>query len=1004
MKIVWLAAVEKVDAKRVKPPWMGYNHHMTNTLEQFKSVRPPKQFVSLHSHTCFSPFDGLGYPAEHIDYVLENGMDAWGLTDHGNASGHAHAHKHFEKLKKKGVKYRQLYGIEFYFVPSLKQWRFDYESHREAVKAEKATKKSGAEPDEKEQGHIIEDAEDTRSVDAEKPEWKRRYHLVVLAKNEAGLNNLYRLATKSNKHGYYRYPRIDFEWLKEHGEGLIVSTACIGGILSQRILQGEAAERSFEEIQATLMELSEQFIDAVGRDNYFLELQFNKYDVQHTINKHLFEHSKRIDIPLVVGADSHYPRPELWEARELYRGLGWGGKGDKLEIPEYEDLKGEYYPKNATQMWDWVKWAAENHADVYAGNLDTVREAIERTYDIAWNMCDDVWIDTEIKLPDLSTPDETAFQQLSKIVREAMIREGFANDPEYVARIKHEMSDIKFLKRENYFLVMNQIFHEAEKRTLFGSGRGSGAGSLVNYLLGITQVDPLKYGLLWERFLGRHRTSAPDIDSDCGDRDALIDVSRELYGEDAVIPVSNFNLLKLLSLLKDLGKFYDIDYAEMNTLTRGLQAEVEPLDRDENQEKSVYVLTHEACMKHSSKYRKFMEKYPKIKAHIKVLFQQNKSVGRHAGGVIIAPADQLAKTMPIIKVRGDLQTPWTEGMNFRNLEDNGFIKFDFLGLTLMKDVEDCIRRILEKQGSKNPTFTQIRKYFDENVNCRFNEPNDPHVFKTTYHQKLFAPGIFQMTAKGAQQLCNDAKPSSVEEFSAITAIYRPGPLKANVHKKYVKAKNENDKNPIQYLHSDIEEVLGETFGFTIYQEQFMKLAQKAGFTPAESDKLRKTLVKKSLDTLDKKADERAEAKEKFISGAIEHWKLDRKYLSDLWQTIENMSVYCFNKSLHFNELINTYNSEGNFLKAKPIASFQGDEIVRSRDESTGKDIYVNVKANHPHGRISLVKITLDNGETIKCTINHKFRTECNQMLPLWKIMNDNLSIVCVGESTNDERH
>lgn len=829
-------------------------------------------------------------------------MDAWGLTDHGTAAGHAHAHKHFEKLQKKGVKYRQLYGIEFYFVPSLNQWSLDYEAHREAVKAAKEAKKSTkaetAEPDEKEQGHIIENAEDTRSVNEDRPEWKRRYHLVVLAKNQTGLNNLYRLATKSNKHGYYRYPRIDFDWLKEHGDGLIVSTACIGGILSQRILRGEAAEKSMDEIQAELSELTDQFIDAVGSDNFFLELQFNKYDVQHVINKHLFEHSRRTGIQLVVGADSHYPRPELWEARELYRGLGWGSKDGKLEIPKYEELKGEYYPKNAAQMWEWVKWAADNHPEVYAGNLETVCDAIERTYSIAWEQCEDTWIDTSVKLPDFATPDKTAFQQLVERVRAGMIELDLADKPEYIERIKEEMADIKYLGFENYFLVMHDVFHRASNHTLFGSGRGSASGGLINYVLGITQLDPIKYGLLWSRFLGRHRVSWPDIDSDAGNRDALINAARELYGEDAVIPVSNFNTLKLLSLVKDCSKYYEVDFQEVNNLTKVLQREVEPLDRDPNEEKSVYVLTHAACMKHSPKYKKFMEKYPKVKTHIETLFMQNRSVGRHAGGVIIAPAEQLAETMPIIKVRGDLQTPWTEGMNFRNLEDNGFIKFDFLGLTLMKDVENCIRRILRKDLSREPEFSEIHDYFDANLNCRFNEPDDPKVFETAFHQEFFAPGMFQFTQKGARQFCNAVKPYDVEELGAVTAIYRPGPLKANVHKKYVKTKQavlNGDK--IRYPHPLVEETLSETLGYQVFQEHWMILAQKlSGFSPGESDKLRKTLVKKSLDTLDAKAQERVIAKKKFVEGGQELHDIPRHEMEELWEQMRFFSLYGFNKA------------------------------------------------------------------------------------------------------------
>ena len=246
-------------------------------------------------------------------------------------------------------------------------------------------------------------------------------------------------------------------------------------------------------------------------------------------------------------------------------------------------------------------------------------------------------------------------------------------------------------------------------------------------------------------FVLTHNTSWPDIDTDAGDRDELINAAKELYGDDAVIPVSNFNTLKLKSLIKDISKFYDVPFEEVNKVTGPLQEQVMSLARDEDQEKSVFVLKHEDCMQYSPEYKEFMETYPAVEKHVSTLFMQNRAIGRHAGGVIIADADDLASSMPIVGVRGDLQTPWTEGMNFRNLEDNGFLKFDFLGLTLLKDVENCIYRILKKQGNPNPTFLEAKEFFDKHLNCRFHEQNDPKVWEHVYHDGHFA-GVFQFTA------------------------------------------------------------------------------------------------------------------------------------------------------------------------------------------------------------------------------------------------------------------
>ena len=894
-----------------------------------KNIRPPQRFVGLHAHSSFSTFDGLGYPKEHIDFVLSEaqGMDAWALTDHGNGSGLAHARSHTVKMQKAGRKYRQLYGVEFYFVPSLEDWSDQYAAHRQAIKDAKSAKQQeklatkkifvDAEKEVEQGGHIIEDEEETKRSRGNKPEWKRYYHLVVIAKNQKGLANLFTLVKKSYKHGFYRFPRIDYKLLKEHGEGLVVSTACVGGLASGLIYKQFPTLRfdelhpdlvnnldNYNPIMSRLENMTDRFVDCVGRDNFFLEMQFNDLSAQHLTNRCLIDLANKTGIPLVSTADSHFPDPNKWQARELYKKLGWmGSKLDQSMLPKEEDLKCMLYPKNASQMWDEFKQGRDQY-DFYHGHEELVRDSIERTHDIAWEKCEDTWIDTSVKLPKFGTPEKPAFKMLADLVKDAMISSGLAKKPEYVERMKEEMSDIKYLGYEAYFLAMYKIFHLAEKRTLFGPGRGSGAGSLVNYLLGITQIDPIPHGLLWSRFLGRHRTSWPDIDTDAGDRDALIDASRELFGDDAVIPVSNFNTLKLKSLVKDIAKFYGIDFGEVNKMTGPLQDEVMKHAKDENQEKSVFVLKHEDCLKYSKGYKAFMDKYPEVGKHVETLFMENRSIGRHAGGVIIAPPEELASTMPIIGVRGDLQTPWTEGMNFRNLEDNGFLKFDFLGLTLLKDVENCIGRILKKQGNPNPSFADIKVFFDQHLNCRFNDQDDPEVWKHVYHKGRFT-GVFQFTAAGARRFCLAAQPTTITELAALTAIYRPGPLKANVHRKYVKAKK--NASEIKYDHPVIEKVLGPTFNFVVFQEQFMTLAvELAGFSPGESDKLRKTLVKKSLDTMGRKGGEREAARKKFVDGAYELHGIDKGITEALWKTIEAFSVYGFNKSHAVSYAIDSY--------------------------------------------------------------------------------------------------
>ena len=896
-----------------------------------KNIVPPTQFTGLHAHTSFSTFDGLGYPKDHINFITseEQGGNSWALTDHGNGSGLAHANQHAMSLKKKGHDYRQIYGCEFYFVPSLHTWKMQYDEHRQKVKDERDNKKAkklanspvmiNAEDEINQGGHIIEDEEETKKSSASKPQWKKYYHLVVLAKNRKGLGNLFTLIKKSYKHGFYRFPRIDFEMLKEHGEGLIVSTACVGGIASG-IIYNEYKDLSFNDMNPDLLtdpvkyntimgrleNMVDHFTNTVGEENFFLELQFNDLGAQQMTNKMLLDLSRKTGTKLISTADSHYPSPDLWEARELYKKLGWfSNDPTKMVLPKEEELKCLLYPKNAQQMWGEFSKNYEMY-DFYKGYEMDVRDSINRTHDIAWNLCEDTWIDKTAKLPTFGTKEKSAFSLLVDLVKEGLIREGLSGKQEYIDRVKEELEDIKFLGHESYFLAMTKIFDKAKLKTIFGPGRGSGSGSLVNYLLGITQIDPIPYGLLWSRFLGRHRISWPDIDTDAGDREALIEASRELFGEDAVIPVSNFNTLKLKSLIKDISKFYGVPFNEINNLTNGLQEEVMPHARNEDEEKSVFVLKHADCMKFSKKYKDFMTKYEDVGKHVETLFMENRSIGRHAGGVIVAPENDIQTCMPLISVRGELQTPWAEGMNFRHLEDNGFLKFDFLGLTLLKDVENCIRRILIKNGNENPAFSEISTFFDEHLNCRFNKQEDLKVWKHVYEDAHFT-SVFQFTAEGARKFCLDAKPTDIEELAALTAIYRPGPLKANVHKKFVDAKKHAAM--IEYDHPVIEDILGPTFNFVIFQEQFMLLAQKlAGFSPGESDKLRKTLVKKSLDTLDGKASEREIAKNKFVAGAKELHNLDESISTTLWETIEAFSVYGFNKSHAIAYAIDSYYS------------------------------------------------------------------------------------------------
>jgi hypothetical protein len=312
-------------------------------------------------------------------------------------------------------------------------------------------------------------------------------------------------------------------------------------------------------------------------------------------------------------------------------------------------------------------------------------------------------------------------------------------------------------------------------------------------------------------------------------------------------------------------------------------------------------------------------------------------------------------------------------------------------------VEDCIRLILRNKNGKEPTFKEVSEFFDQNLNCRFSDMEDLKVWKHVYHEGRFVQ-IFQFTQDGARRFCMDVAPTSIEELATITSIYRPGPLAANVHRKYVEQKKSvTDGTPIVWDHPKIEKILGVTHGFICFQEQFMLLAQElAGFDKGESDKMRKTLVKKSLDSNDAKVKEREDLRYKFVKGCMELSQVPKDKAEKLFETIEYFSGYGFNKSCTFDTLVSIYNEEI-FLDKKIEEVMQGDKVL-SKSENSKEEILLEVKERHYHGKMPVFTIELETGESVTCSMNHKFRTECGTMLPLWMILQEDLSIVSLGNN------
>lgn len=900
----------------------------------------PKKFVGLHAHTTVgSPLDAIGYPDEHFATAFDAGMDAMAITDHGNANSFAYADFAARAMNKIGKTFKHICGVEFYFHPDLDSWREDYEDakrNKEAAKeakkiAKKELKLKGSVTEkvaedmglddsaDQEDGTVVENEAETKDPSKWFNPVNRRHHLVVLAKSSRGLENLFALVSKGYKDGFYRFPRIDRKLLKEHGQDLIVLSACIGGPFAYDVFY-ELRDFPKERLNASLLDdqrildkvLSrlentyDGLCDAVGRENVFPEIQFNKLSEQHLVNRALIELSKKTGAKLVVTADSHYSKEEFWQARELYKLLG-RLKYDQIDstlLPtDKEQLKCELFPKSATQIWDAYKRYTEGF-NFYDDEL--VKDAIERTWDIAHEMIGTVEADRSVKLPDYVVPaGKKPIKALLDALKKALIAKGLSEKPEYVERLKKELGIIKEKNYEKYFLTMKEIFDEASQYVLVGPGRGSACASLVNYLLGITQIDPLKYpDLVFERFINKQRAEPPDIDSDLSDRDIVINKLSAKFGAENVVPISTYSMFQLKSLTKDISKFYGIPFTEATDGVSTVEADVRGAIMGAADDKNLFVLTLDDALKHSKKYSDYLEKYPQVATHIKVLYKQIRSLGRHAGGVLIS--ENLVNKMPLITVKGDLQTPWVEGVNTKHLNDYGFLKFDLLGLETLRIVEICIRNILRKEGVQNPTFLQIKKWFDDKLHPDVLDFNDQEVYQNVYHKGRFC-ATFQFTGQGAQRFIRKFKPINLRDIAIATSIYRPGPLAAKVDALYLKAK-ENPAEAQAQEHPAVWKCLESTHGCIIFQESLLKLAvEVAGFNPEESEKVRKTILKQSIAAkADNKEKREGKMRTDFVQGCMKTSNMTEHDASQLWEKILFFCGYGFNASHAFAYAIDSY--------------------------------------------------------------------------------------------------
>ena len=743
------------------------------------------KFTHLHVHSHYSLLDGLPKIDELLDYVKELGMDSVALTDHGVLYG---AVEFYKKAKERGIK--AIIGCEIYLaLEGMNQKRPNIDN--------------------------------------------KRYHLVVLVKNEEGYRNLVKLVTKANFEGFYYKPRVDEELLKKHSSGLIGLSACLQGKIPQLILANK-----IEEAKKQALKYQEIF----GKDNFYLELE-NHPNVpeQKKINQALVDFSKELKIPLVATNDVHYLKSEDAEAQDILMLVNTGA--DRND------------PERLTMKRDDFSMMSQKEMEKF---FKETPEAIENTQKIA-SSCNFQFNLGETKLPHFQVPNEkTSDEYLEELCGQGL-KNRFGSKPkkEVIDRLEYELSVIKKTGFSGYFLIVQDFVNWAkENRIVVGPGRGSAAGSLVSYLLNITNVDPLKYNLLFERFLNPERIAPPDIDLDFTDRrrDEVIDYVAQKYGKDRVAQIITFGTMAARAAIRDVGRALGYVYSFCDEIAKMI-----PLG-----------FTLEQTLKQVNEFKEIYETDDKARQLInfaKKLEGRVRHASTHACGVVIS-AEPLENLIPLQYSPKSDETVITQ-YEMYTIEDLGLLKMDLLGLKNLTIIEDCLARVYEVQ------------------NKSLNIENIPLDDKKTYKllQNGDTKGVFQLEGEGMTRYLKQLKPTEFEDITAMIALYRPGPI--SFIPDFIKRKHKKKK--VEYLHPKLKPILENTYGVMIYQEQLMKIAQElAGFSLSEADVLRKAVGKKIKSLL-------VSQKEKFITGIIKN-KIDKKIAQKIWEWILPFASYGFNKA------------------------------------------------------------------------------------------------------------
>ena len=771
-----------------------------------------------------------------------------------------------------------------------------------------------------------------------------RYHQVVLAKNTQGYKNLVKLTTISHLQGVqgkgiFSRPCINKELLEQYREGLIVTSACLGGEVPQAILQKrpDVARR-----------VAQWYKDLFGED-YYLELQDHGSPEDRVVNVEILNIARELDIKIICTNDAHYISCNDVEAHDALLCIQTG----KL-LTEDKRLRysGTEYLKSADEM----RLLFRDHLEP-----EVIEEAIANTLEVADKVEEYTGILGQPRIPDFPIPPEfndDAGAYMGHVAREGLVKRMKAASyteisQDYRDRLEYEIEMMIQMGFPTYFLVVWDYIRFARDNNIpVGPGRGSAAGSLVAYAMGITNIDPIHHGLLFERFLNPERKSMPDIDTDfCIDRrEEVIQYVTRRYGEDRVAQIITFNRMTSKAVLKDVARVLDIPYAESDRM-----AKLIPVARGKPAKLKVMISDDTPAPEFKEKY----DKDPQTRRWVDMAMRiegTNKTFGMHAAGVVISK-DPLDEIVPLQRNNdGQVITQYY----MEDVEALGLLKMDFLGLRNLTMIQKTLDLIESTHGIKiDPDDLPM---------------DDPATFKLL--EKGDLGGVFQLESSGMRQIVRDLKPSGLEDISSVLALYRPGPLDAGLIPKFIDRKHGREK--IDFADEILKPILSETYGIMVYQEQIMKIAQDmGGYSLGQADLLRRAMGKKKMS-------EMLKHQENFVGGAVERG-VAKKVAEELWDQMVKFAEYCLSADTELLTLEYGPLTIGEIVeKCIPCQVFSVDEYGF---------VYTQPIAQwHHRGQQEVFEYHLDDGTTLRATADHRFMTTTGEMLPIDEIFQRGLDL------------